>query len=113
MTPLKARIAQAKERADKATPGPWEWFPSNKVDPREVRLSFGGFENGGRGYSLWTGIRPSDAALIAHSRADIPYLADQLSRAVELLERVTAPAGSFTSLLETRDAIAAFLAGAQ
>ncbi len=90
MTPLKARIAAAKERADKATPGPW--IRDGMSAAGGMIASFGGDappvcacgdvdmsdENGAE----------NDAAFIAAARADVPYLADQLSRAVELLEKV-------------------------
>ncbi len=112
MTPLKARIAQAKERADKATPQEWAWFRAHSKYPDEVRLSFGDFERAQKGYSLWTGIRPNDAAFIAAARADVPYLADQLSRAVELIEEALDPKLDAAKAATLEDRFVAFLRGA-
>ncbi|WP_232696123.1 hypothetical protein [Brevibacillus daliensis] len=75
-----------RERAEKATLGPWEWsdgdYINNNGDFRtsagEPICHFGGHY----GYETFTGMEPElvDIEFIAHSREDIPNLLAEIDR---------------------------------
>lgn len=80
--------AAAKERADKATPGPWKDRPS-PVDPKPFRCIFFG-PSVGTLYNT-SALLPQDAKFVASARQDIPTLADavvELAAEVERLSKV-------------------------
>lgn len=62
------RLAEIRERADKATPGPWTTNEFNDVLAGEIAVAESvPFEGGGV-------YQEDDAEFIAHSREDVPYL---------------------------------------
>jgi hypothetical protein len=94
------RVAEIKERAEKATPGPWKWVetpsahtldsPANSPDkewdgitPLEIYHAFDKLQ-GKPDSVLWgnwcndstadVGVGEADAAFIFHAREDVPYL---------------------------------------
>lgn len=82
MTDARAYLAGIKERADAATAGPWEAEP--------YRIGFGG--NPDREPDFWEigdniVYEESDAEFIAHSRIDLPRVADALLAVLDLAEQ--------------------------
>lgn len=76
---MRAELARIKERAEAATPGPWEFAFG---DVRGVTYADG---RTGKVAHTWA---PSDAEFIAHARADVPWLleiVDNLRRGQEHL----------------------------
>lgn len=100
-----SRIAEIRERVEKATLGPWchvrirpdrpprkcetitQVLPATKVKRRSYGKTILRHE------AEWL-MYPSDYKFIAHSREDIPYLLARLEAAEKVLERIaTAPLG--------------------
>lgn len=83
------RIAEIRERLEKATPEPWGWWDY-------------GLRQGGKGpYVIDERYLPEmdrdtpDLSFIAHARADIPYLLDRLEAAEEALQPYEEYTGSW------------------
>lgn len=83
------RLAEIRERAEKATPGPWRsGIPGNFC----VYAPDGMAERSGP-LALMRGTREDQAsnrAFIAHARADIPYLLTQLAERERMLAEADA-----------------------
>ncbi len=92
---IAALAMAAKERADKATPGPWEWWTSCSYR----RLTARGGQIGGvmHGHTCRDGVpdiivSDKDMAFTAAARTDVPALADAV---LALVERVKKLEGEF------------------
>lgn len=95
---LQSRVAEIRARADAATPGPWhiekrgEWH-NGKLQPNAIICP------DGRLFDLHLGqyscVRWADAELMAHARADIPWLLDLNARLTKRLEQALMIEGVF------------------
>jgi hypothetical protein len=83
-------LRSIRERADRATPGPWCVAGS----PRDfVIAKHGGAERCSDNPVVWADDdclsgNPVDAEFIAHARADVPRLADEVDRLRQVVRRV-------------------------
>ena len=78
------RIEEIRARLEAATPGPWEF--SNSSDVRESKGEFRA-PNPHNGFMLvgpWT--NDADAAFIAHSREDVPFLLAEVTKLRAIIE---------------------------
>lgn len=79
MNATQSRIQEIAERCEKATPGPWRQCPHNKFRVEE--------ENKCSGEPLCCSSKYADSGFIANSRSDIPFLLEQLTKAVEVIKQ--------------------------
>ncbi len=92
---ISALAREAKERADKATPGPWEWWTIcsyRRLTARDGKI--GGVMHG---YTCGDGVpdiivSEEDMALTAAARTDVPVLADAVLALVERVRGLEAKA---------------------
>lgn len=89
------RLQEIRERADKATPGPWEYNGGRSIDTPPIHAdeaNYGvpddGFEGGYQFYcsaddGAW---RYADGEFIAASREDIPWLLQHITEQREVLD---------------------------
>lgn len=85
-TPRGIRLAEIRARVDAATPGEWAVDP---VDDRYVRVW----------NDMIRATGPNDTAFIAHARADVPFLLDELERALNGLDERREKFGQACDLL--------------
>lgn len=75
------RATEAREKAEMATPGPWE-----------TRFIYRMFKSLRHAPGLFVGTNPDadwpDADFVAHARSDIPFLAGEIERLVAENERL-------------------------
>ena len=84
------RLTEIKERADKATPGPWYQF---REDPRVPVMDDGKFPESllcetADGYFAFTWAK--DCEFVVAARADIPFLVQELEQALTVLNDIVA-----------------------
>jgi len=76
-------LAEIEERANAATPGPWEWYPADREiwsGPTEIVKSYD---------DAWQiVIDDEDADFIAHSRQDVPELIAEVRRLRGKIDRI-------------------------
>src|ERR1700743_2660751 len=88
MTDEAKRLAEIRERVEKATPGPWEWTADRWRGGYSGLSNDAGAEivypqtanDGDTGAAWFEEMAEDDAALIAHARADIPFLLAEIER---------------------------------
>ena len=87
-------LAAIRERAEAATPGPWEWQPPSGeawpiADESLLSPGTGEYVLVGWGYDA-SGIdgETADREFIAHAREDIPALLDEIDRLNAIIQRV-------------------------
>lgn len=99
----RKRAADALERAEKATDGPWCAMNYNAIADMDQRRSVAaemGFSTG-----KWTTYgKANDAAFIAEARSDVPDLAQSLLQALEEIERLKDRLQPFVKAWEQYDA---------
>ena len=80
MTPsdIRQRIAEIQARAEKATPGKWDVLKEGSYFIRSEARTWVGMVNA------------SSASFIAHARADVPWLCEQLLSYMATLEEMEA-----------------------
>jgi len=116
---LTKRLEEIGKRAEKATPGPWEWsyHPSHHDDVIALEGTINGI---GQDVLLctsdedeaWGEISPEDDSFIAHARQDIPFLLDLVesirARTLEEAAKIAETyGGQLEALRPTYDGIAA------
>ena len=91
---MSDRLKEIAERAEKATPGPWEYYGGRSIDTPPIHAdeaNYGipdeGFEGGYQFYcsaddGAW---RYADGEFIAHAREDIPFLLAEIERLKQAL----------------------------
>src|SRR6185312_6774960 len=75
------RLEEIRQRAEKATKGPWEWV-GRDGDHHDLMSPEGMIHSDGSAcgeYSADIEVFGPDATFIAHSREDIPYLLSELA----------------------------------
>lgn len=83
---VRVLIAQARERAEKATPGPWVFSDSSDPRGRKGEFRSASPHNGFMLVGPW--INDADAEFIAAARTDVPALCDALEAAHAEVERL-------------------------
>ena len=75
-------LKEIRERAEKATPGPWRWADDKLHAPQEVLMEalLCNWED------AYVDVGKADAAFIATARSDIPALLDTVEDLRELLQ---------------------------
>lgn len=95
------RLRQIRERAEKATPGPWLWTPRYALSDTNAKVLSDGMVTGIRNEKVRTGRVceiadnggrfsdriDADAAFIAEARQDVPDLVEALLASEELVAR--------------------------
>lgn len=83
-----AELAELRELAEKATPGPWVYSPERDTHDSPIhqdipvgKYGYYGYDDGGVvGSSEWIWLKDDDAAFIARSREAVPRLLDEVER---------------------------------
>lgn len=92
MTDARTYLASIKERAEAATPGPWRW-DEDFGDGGDTGLALtndsgaevvGAYNHHCCSFRDDPSVEDNDAAFIAHSRTDLPRVADALLAVLEL-----------------------------
>ena len=86
--PIIDRLDAIRDRADKATPGPWDFQPWSTFalpsgDYAESIL----LANASLDGEVARGLLDEDGEFIAHARTDVPALVDALIRVLEMCDR--------------------------
>jgi hypothetical protein len=92
MTDAQTYLAGIKERADAATAGPWlvnDREQTVRVEHPEGGKWFGDimFDRSSEGCTEWAEDHRGTATFIAHSRTDLPRVADALLAVLDLAEQ--------------------------
>ena len=86
MTDLPAWLQEIRDRADKATPGPWTAEDANPHKPHKRFAFYIPEIMSAPSMPQYDGLTEEDAEFIAHSRADVPRLVELVAEMAEQLE---------------------------
>jgi len=89
MTDLPAWLQEIRDRADKATPGPWAAEDANPHKPHKRFAFYIPEIMSAPSMPQYDGLTEEDAAFIAHSRADVPRLVELVGEMAWNLRNVT------------------------
>ena len=111
MTDYADLVREARERAEKATPGPWEWEPpdlephagdvylAHDLGTRKIARVYG-HEDDEQDYA--------DAWFIAHARTDIPALCAALQAQAARITELEAALGEEVTIKEDADGVLSY-----
>ena len=86
MTDLPVWLQEVRDRADKATPGPWTAEDANPHKPHKRFAFYIPEIMSAPSMPQYDGLTEEDAEFIAHSRADVPRLVELVAEMAEQLE---------------------------
>ena len=86
MTDLPGWLQEIRDRADKATPGPWAAEDANPHKPHKRFAFYIPEIMSAPSMPQYDGLTEEDAAFIAHSRTDVPRLIGLVGEMAKVLE---------------------------